>query len=81
MDQNEITALNRCSQDTKSSVIVSSKVLQKLEYRGIISKLEKQNLMVNTFTLSSIHSLVYLMLDYFAKLKMSASKWIIFFYL
>lgn len=59
MDQNEITVLTRCTQDIKNSVIVSSKVLQKLEYRGMISKLEKQNLMVNIFTQSSIHSLVY----------------------
>lgn len=67
MDQNEIRALNRCAQDIKSNIIVSSKVLQKLEYRGMISKLEKQNLMVNIFTLSSIHSLVYPVPDTFSK--------------
>lgn len=44
MEANEIAALNYCSQDIRSKVFVSASVLQKLLYRGILSKEERQSI-------------------------------------
>lgn len=46
MEDNEIATLNHCSQDISSKVLVSANVLQRLQYRKILSIEEKQSIKV-----------------------------------
>lgn len=46
MEATEIATLNYCSQDIRSKVFVSANVLQKLQYRGILSIEERQSIKV-----------------------------------
>ncbi|XP_061183124.1 uncharacterized protein LOC133191386 [Saccostrea echinata] len=44
MEANEIKVLNRCAKDIKISVLVSSSILQRLEFRGMLSRQDREYL-------------------------------------